>query len=60
MPVVRPGHGGDDGDGSGGTLVSPVLGNLGDAGRNDLEARGDGVPLAFTESVATRAASSRD
>ena len=44
LPVIRPGHGGDDGDGSGGALVSPVLGDLGDTGRNVLEARGDGFP----------------
>ena len=44
LPVVCPGHGGDDGDGSGGTLVSPILGDLGDAGWNVLEERGDGVP----------------
>ena len=44
LPVVCPRHGGDDGDGSGGTLVSPILGDLGDAGWNVLEARGDGVP----------------
>ena len=44
LPVVRPRHGGDDGDGSGSALMSPVLGDLGDAGWNVLEARGDGVP----------------
>ena len=44
LPVVRPRHGGDDGDGFGGALVSPVLRDLGDAGWNVLEARGDGVP----------------
>ena len=44
LPKVRLGHGGDDSDGSGGALVSPVLGDLRDAGWNVLEARGDGVP----------------
>ena len=44
LPVVHPVHGGDDGDGSSGALVSPILGDLGDAGWNVLEARGDGVP----------------
>ena len=50
LPVVRPGHGGDDGDSSGGALVSPVLGDLGDAGWNVLEARGDGVPPSHSSS----------
>ena len=47
LPEICPGHGGDDGDGYGGALVSPVLGDLRDAGWNVLEARGDGVPHHF-------------
>src|SRR6185503_2484382 len=45
LPVVRPGHGGDDGDGSGGALVSSEASNLLDAGRDVPEACGDGAPL---------------
>ena len=44
LPVVRPRHGGDDGDGSGGTLVSSVAGDLLDSGRDVPQARGNGAP----------------
>ena len=43
LPVVRPGHGGDHGDGPGGALVSSMAGDLLDAGRDVPQARGDGA-----------------
>ena len=43
LPVVCPGHGGDDGDGSGGARMDPVLSNLRDAGRDVPEACIDGT-----------------
>jgi len=45
LPKVRPGHGGDDSDGSGGALVSSVASDLLDLGRDVPEACGDGAPL---------------
>jgi hypothetical protein len=44
LPVVRHGHGGDDGDGPGGAHVDSVLGDLRDAGRDVSEVCGDGAP----------------
>ena len=43
LPVVHPGHVVNDGDGSGGALVSPVLGDLRDAGWDVPQTRGDGA-----------------
>ena len=41
LPVVRPRHVGDDGDGPSGTRMDPMLGDLHDASWDVLEACGD-------------------
>ena len=44
LPIVHPGHGGDNGDGPGGARMDPVLGDLHNTSRDLPEACGDGAP----------------